>query len=109
MKTELLVKPWWITVQGFAPHLYVAGTRQKAIAEAWQNYQILGKTSFRDFLKIARAVPAEIDGFGKPITVAGERAFRVGEHGQYVRFVRPGSDRILLTHPADVGPEVAVQ
>jgi hypothetical protein len=105
---ECIVKPWAISVGSeFRDIRYVAKSRGQALAKAWRDYQILGPTSFRDFLKIARARRASVEGFGEPIRIAGTAGFRVGERGQYIAFVRPNSDEILLSHPADVKSETS--
>lgn len=100
------VRLFRVDVTGFPSAYYAAGSRQKAFARCWRDYMIYRNISFREFLKIAK--PSETDqptGFGEPIFVSGSPAFRiVGEagNGQYVRFARPGSDQLFLSHPADV-------
>lgn len=101
-----LLKPYLVEVIGFPPAFYAAGSRPKAIAKAWRDYTHVADISFRDFLKRAKAksttAPA---GFGDPIMVGGALAYRVtGQPGvnNYVQFVRPDSDQVLYSHPADV-------
>lgn len=103
----LIVKPFRVEVRGFAAATYYARSRGKALADAWSEYtSTFDNCKFGAFLKIARAYSAVgHDRFGEPITVCNEPAFYVGERGQYVRFVRPNSDVILLSHPADVGTQ----
>lgn len=87
---------------GSAPIL--AASRGKALADAWRSDAFEGYT-FGEFLKMARCrldphqpVPTEI-------TVSGERALGLGHNGQYVRFVYPGKEVVLNSHPLDVLPE----
>jgi len=102
------LKPFSVKVDGFNAAFYAARTRQQAIARCWRDYQSCRDIAFRDFLKIVRASKTVAPpGFGEPITVSGFPAFRVsGEPGvnNYVKFVRPGSDRIVYSHPNDVEP-----
>jgi hypothetical protein len=102
--SDCIVRPFDVIVPGFAEVRYVARSRGQALAKAWRDYQILGETPFRDFMRIARVKKAEVVDFGQEIRVAGGSAYRVGERGQYVAFVRPCSDAIHLAHPADVRP-----
>lgn len=102
-----IVRPWLVTVGSFRGQVYVARSRGKALAKAWRDYQVLGPTSFGDFLRIATVERSHMVGFGRRIRVAGLPAYRVGERGQYVAFVRPDSDEVLLAHPLDVDVEKA--
>lgn len=98
-----LLKTYAIAVDGFAPSNYEAATPGQARSHAWQSYRSYRDISFREFLRIStiRRVD-DPQGFGRPITVGGSPAHWVGWNGQYVRFVRPGSATIILSHPADV-------
>jgi hypothetical protein len=101
---ELVLRPFELRVQGFSPQIYFAASRGKALRDAWYAYSgALGHISFGDFLRVAKAwrVPPPAR-FGEAIRIAGQPAFYVSERMQYVSFVRPGSDRIFLSHPADV-------
>jgi hypothetical protein len=100
---SLLVKPFSVTVDGFPPGTYVAASRGRALARAYDDYRACNPISFGDFLKIARARSTGADpSFGSKIRVGGEPAYRVGAAGQYVRFVRPGAKETFNSHPADV-------
>jgi hypothetical protein len=108
MSAGFMLRPFTVEVSGFGAFAYPAATRGRALADAWRDYRICSDTSFKDFLKIARArLSDRASRFGEPITVAGQPAFYVGERGQYVRFVRPGQTETFLSHPADVRPALA--
>ena len=103
------LKPWEALVVGFPGHtpVFYASTRGKALAAAWSAYLSYdSRTSFRDFLKIARVRRTDRmpRGFGEPINVSGRPAFmvEVEPNGGNIRFVYEGEDRILLSHPLDV-------
>ena len=98
-----VVKRYAVRVRGWSAIIYETRTPAQARARCWRDYQILGECSFRDFLKlstISRA--ADLTGFGRSILVGGQPAHWVGFDGQYVLFVRPGDDVVLLSHPLDV-------
>lgn len=99
----LIVKPYRVEVSGFPSMIYVAKSRGQALAKAWGDYTACYNTAtFKEFMRLARARREDVPGFGRPIMVCGQPGFDVGTHGQYVRFVRPGADQVLLSHPADV-------
>lgn len=104
--TDFLLKGYRVEVRGFPSSFYAAATHSKALAKAWRDYTHATDIAFRDFLKIARARRAPTpDGFGDRILVGGAPAFRVTGQpsvNNYVQFVRPGSDQVLYSHPADV-------
>ena len=98
------IRTFSVTVQGFPPHNYSARSRGKALAQAWRAYRsTFDASEFRDFLRIAtaRQVPNP-PGIGDRILVGGLPATRVIGWGQYVYFMRDGSDEILCSHPLDV-------
>lgn len=101
-----ILKAYEVTVRGFGPVQYEGKSPGQARAKAWRAYSEARGTSFRDFLELSsirRIEPPER--FGQEVTVSGRRAYLcLGLHGQYVRFCRPDSDVVLLSHPADIGP-----
>lgn len=102
---DLIVRPYLVLVDGFydgSP--CVAGSPGKARAAFWRDYNCAYDCSFKRFLQISRVIRLEPAPhlFGLPITVCGAPAYRTGMQGQYVQFVRPGGDVLLLSHPADV-------
>lgn len=103
MSGRLIVRPWTVVVSGYGHGDYIAGSRGKALAKAWQSSAFEG-WPFGEFLKRAtcRLNRAPWERFGEPITVGGEPAFLVGANKQYVEFVRPDSDVVLNSHPFDV-------
>ena len=106
MSESFCLKPFTVTVAGFPSAFYAARTRQQATARCWRDYRSYQDIAFKDFLKIATVSKTEARrGFGEPIIVGGLAAFRVsGEPSinNYIKFVRPGSDQIVYSHPNDV-------
>lgn len=102
----MIVRPWTVTVAGFGHGDYIARSRGKALAKAWQSSAFEGWT-FGEFLKRAscRLNRSPWERFGNRITVAGEPAFLMGANKQYVEFVWPGSDVVMNAHPFDVQDE----
>jgi hypothetical protein len=102
--TGLIVSPFTVCVMGWPEMTYIAGSRGKALAKCWGDYRAHDNdVTFGDFLKMTRATKKEPEGrFGEPILVGEEPAFYVSHDGQYVQFVRPGSDQVINSHPLDV-------
>lgn len=103
---EFRLKSWHVVVSTYPPAYYAAASRGMALSDAWRDYRICHNCTFGEFLRLARAYRVEpSEGFGAPIKVGGLPAYRVTglpQVNNYVRFVRPGSDAILFSHPADV-------
>lgn len=98
------IRTYRITVDGYGGGLYCARSPSKARARAYQSFLSCRDATFREFLKISRIerVPNP-RGVGDRIIVSGLPATRVVHGpGQYVAFMRDGSDEILFSHPADV-------
>jgi hypothetical protein len=98
-----MLKTYAVTVEGFPAYNYEAATPAQARSSAWHSYRNYRDVPFREFLRISSIRRADDpQGFGRLITVGGLPAHWVGWNGQYVRFVRPDSTVIVLSHPADV-------
>lgn len=103
--SDFLIKRYCVSVVGFPDVFYYARSPGQARSKAWDAYlHADDRCTFKRFLQISRVtrclrVPP---GFGDEIMVADERAYRIEFNGQYVQFVRPGSDVILNSHPLDV-------
>lgn len=106
MSEGFLLKPFRVRVSGFDSHIYYARSRQKALANAWQDYRsTFDEVTFGQFMTRAKArEESPGDRFGEAMSVGGELGFYVSHNSQYIQFVRPGSDVILNTHPLDVLP-----
>jgi len=103
MAGDFIVKSYRVQVDGFPAHTYLAATPARARARAWESYCSYRYVPFSEFLKISKIERAENDPrLGKPIMVAGLRAFWVGQDRQYVHFVRPHTDVVICSHPNDV-------
>lgn len=99
----MIVKHYTVYVEGFGPQSYAAASAGKARAQAWRDYSSCWDVTFGDFLKVSRVYRSDPPArFGERIKVSGRPAYRVGFNGQYVRFVWPDSDQVLLSHPLDV-------
>lgn len=104
--SEMPIKAWDVTVEGYGVGRYYATSRGKALAEAWR-CDAFGNISFGDFLKIASCWKAMFvpEGFGEPVTVNGKQAFFVERNRAYVRAVEAGTSLIGNYHPSEVLPE----
>lgn len=103
----MILKAYMVHVDGFNGHRYHTQSRGKALASAWREFRShRDDVGFGDFLKIARcyAVAEQDPRFGEAMTVGGRPALYVSHNRQYIRFVRPGCDEIMNTHPLDVEP-----
>ncbi|MFB9952090.1 hypothetical protein ACFFP0_24845 [Rhizobium puerariae] len=100
---SFLLKRYDVTVAGFRSHPYDAHSPAAARVQAWHSYCSYRQVSFKEFLKISAVKRgADPEGYGRQITVSGEPAHFVSRDSQYVRFVRPGETRALISHPLDV-------
>ena len=100
---SFVLKMYSVRVDGFGWSDWEGRSPGQARAAAWRSYTACSDISFRRFLKISSVRRAiEPEGFGRPILVGDVIAYWVGWNGQYVRFVRPGSHVIVLSHPNDV-------
>ena len=102
--SDLLVKPYKVTVDGFDPIVYYAASRGKAQAACYRSYtSSWTECTYREFMgisRVRRCPGSEI--YGEPIKVAGQDAYAIEYSGQYIRFARPGETETFLSHPADV-------
>lgn len=106
--SQLIVKPYIVTTNGYGEDTYYARSRGRALADAWQSSLVCNNWSFGEFLKQSNAYSGVgHPQYGEPITVCGKPAFIVSANKQYIRFVRPGSDVVMSTHPLDVEPPEA--
>lgn len=105
---DFLMKRWTVTVRWSSGALtsndVIAPTRGKALADTWRS-DVFNGCTFGEFLRFTtcRRAP-DPEWWGAEIEVLDERAFFLGEDGQYVRFCRPGSDVAMISHPYDVQP-----
>ena len=98
------VRSYAISVDGFPEQIYTARSAAQARANCWRAYLSYdSNVTFRQFLRMSRlhSVPNPL-GVGDRILVGGLPATRVQPVGQYVGFMRDGSDVIFCSHPADV-------
>lgn len=104
-----LLKTYRVAVAGFSAQTYHARSRGKALASAWRDFcSYRDDVDFKAFMGMARCwAEAPDDRFGEAMTVGGQPAFYVGHNRQYIKFVRPGCDVIMNTHPLDVDPPEA--
>lgn len=104
---DFFLRRYVVSVDGFGCHVYDAATPGKARSQAYFSAAFNGWT-FKDFLRrcrVWRSPDVANPNHGREITVSGQRAFYVSGDSQYIRFVRPGSDVVLCSHPLDVEPE----
>lgn len=100
---EFLLKRYDVTVRGFTVHHYDAHSPGAARVQAWHSYCSYRQVSFKEFMTLSVVRRgADLEGYGRPILVGGAEAFYVGQHGDYVRFVRPGETTVVHSHPLDV-------
>jgi hypothetical protein len=110
LPSDLIIRPYIVSVSGFGELTWFARSRGKALATAWEAYcSYRDDVDFKAFLKLARCVGERACGsrFGEPIMVGSERAYYVSHDRQYIQFVRPNSDVVLHSHPLDVEPPEA--
>ncbi len=102
---DLLLRAYSVTVDGFMPIIYYAATPGQARSQAFRQYlSAFGNCTFHRFLTLSTVHRCEPEpGFGEPIHVEGEPAFRVPiNEGHYVGFVRPDGTTVMRSHPRDV-------
>lgn len=103
---SFVLKNYRVSVTGWGDETFYARNKNQARMRAFAAMQsATGGIAFKRFLKIAGPI-IEVpipSGAGRMIEVLGKPAYWV-EHagGNSVRFVRPGSDTILLSHETDV-------
>lgn len=103
--SDFLIKRWCVSVDGYGTARYEAGSRGKAMSDAW-SCDAFSHVTFGQFMKMARCVrdhdlPPR---WGDPIIVGGKPAFFVENNQQYVRFAYPGVAHVSNAHPYDVLP-----
>ncbi len=104
---EFSLKRYVVAVEGYGCAVYDASTTGKARSRAYRSDVFHGWT-FKDFLRrcrVWRSPEVASPNYGREITVSGQRAFYVSGDSQYVRFVPPGSDQVLISHPLDIEPD----
>lgn len=86
--------------------VYFAASRGKAMSKMFRAVQICEHAlTYKNFLQRATMHRCEAPPrFGAEIIVGGERAYFISHasHENYVRFARPDSDTVLMSHPLDV-------
>ena len=103
---SFVLKNYRVSVAGWGDATFFARNKNQARMRAFDALQsATGGMAFKRFLQIVgpiRETPMP-SGAGRMIDVLGKPAYWV-EHacGNSVRFVRPGSDTILLSHETDV-------
>lgn len=103
---SFVLKNYRVSVTGWGEATFYARNKNQARMRAFDAMQCAtGGMAFKRFLQIVgpiRETPMP-SGAGRVIEVLGEPAYWV-EHagGNSVRFVRPGSDAISLSHETDV-------
>lgn len=99
------MKRYRVSVSGYGSETYDAASRGKALAQAYRT-DAFGGWTFKKFLTQARvSQAAALADYGREITVSGKPAFYLNRNSQYIRFVFPGSDVVLNSHPLDVEPD----
>jgi hypothetical protein len=106
------LKAYDILVSGFSSkpcRIYAKGPGV-ARGDAFRQFQSsYPETSFKSFMKmstIRRAHEHIPEDFGTPVIVSGEPGYRIDELGGHLRFIRPGQNQILLSHPLDVAKPI---
>ena len=108
LPADMIVRPYLVTVRGFANYIEYTTSRGRALRRSWESYQShIAEISFGEFLRIANAIIYYHDRFGELITVCGAPAYLTSWNTQYIQFVRPNSDVVLNAHPLDVDPPSA--
>lgn len=104
---KFALKAYTISVDGFDPYTYFAGSYGKAMAQAFDSYRsFCANCTYKDFLRMTRGQRhVGPDRFGEPITINGRPAFFVSSNLQYVQFSWPGGTDFFNSHPYDVEPE----
>lgn len=105
---SLLIKTYKGTVTGYSEQVMLfAASRGKAMVKLWHMVSVAEDISFKRLLERAkvRRCPSPC-GFGELITVLGEKAYWI-EHtgGNQIRFARPNSETVLISHKSDVEPK----
>lgn len=103
---SFVLKNYRVSVTGWGEATFYARNKNQARMRAFYAMQsATGGMAFKRFLQIVGPI-SEVpmpSGAGRMIEILGEPAYWV-EHagGNSVRFVRPDSDTILLSHETDV-------
>lgn len=104
--SSFLLKRYNVLVNGFAPVTYDVATPSKARAEAFRDYQNYDdQCTFKRFLEISRVLRSQGPdpaNYGGEILVDDKPAHYVGMLGAAVKFVRPDTTQVFISHELDV-------
>lgn len=110
---SFVLKNYCVSVTGWGEATFYARNKNQARMRAFDALQsATGGMAFKRFLQIVGSITETTmpSGAGRVIEVLREPAYWVEQAGgNSVRFVRPGSDTLLLAHETDIREQWQIQ